>query len=288
MVFQSILENHSITSAAEVLGLTQSCVSKQLKALREHFGDELFVRTGDGMVATSKALTLAPQITTLIDDFESLSGEGNFSPHKIERNFTISTSDEIQHFLLPRLIKKIEEDSPKSRITFRTLNRDYTVKQLESGSVDLVVTLNWHTPEHLKQKRLFSDDFVCLHRKDHPLVNEGLTLENYLSARHMMVSPLGTSIGPIDEILESYGHKRFVSVACPYFMQAADALKNSDLIVTLQRKTCLELVQVHPLMISELPITVNPVNYFMFWHKRYDKDSTNCWLRDIILEILYE
>lgn len=288
LVFQTILDDHSITGAAEILGLTQSTVSKQLKLLRGYFGDELFVRTANGMVATSKALALAPQITTLINDFEALHGEGAFNPQKIERNFVISTTDEIQHFLLPDLVKRIEKESPNSRIIFRTLVRDYAAKQLESGNVDLVVTLNWHVPEHLKQKRLFTDDFVCIHRTDHPLTTPELTLDNYLSARHMMVSPLGTAAGPIDEVLDSYGHTRFVSLACPYFMQVADALKDSDLLLTLQRRACRELIKAHPLEISELPILVNPVNYFMFWHKRYDRDSTNCWLREIIWELLHK
>ena len=287
MVFHAILSNGSITAAAEVLGLTQSGVSKQLKFLRDYFDDELFVRTGSGMVATGKALMLAPQISTLIDDFESLRGESKFNPKEVERNFVISTSDEIQHYLLPQLVNRIEQESPKSRIIFRALERDYAAKQLESGSVDLVITLNWHIPEHLKQRRLFTDNFVCIHRQGHPLTGGEFTIEQYLSAKHMMVSPLGTAIGPIDEILDSYGHKRVVSLASPYFMQVADALKCSDLILTLQRRACLELVKEHPLVIRELPISVNSINYFLFWHKRYNKDSTNCWLRKIIYEILY-
>ena len=288
VVFQTILESRSITAAAELLGFTQSAVSKQLKLLREHFGDELFVRTGDGMVATSKALAIAPQINALINGFETLSGEGSFSPDKIERDFILETTDEIQHFLLPRLVKYIEQESPKSRIIFRALDRDYAAKQLESGSVDLVVTLNWHIPEHFKQKKLFSDDFVCIHRVDHPLAANKLTLEAYLSARHMMVSPLGTGSGPVDEALGALGYKRFVSLACPYFMQVADALKESDLILTQQRRACLQLVENHPLMISELPVPLNPVNYFMFWHKRFDKDSSNRWLRDIVWKLLHQ
>ena len=93
LVFQSIMDSHSITAAAEGLGLTQSTVSKQLKLLREYFGDDLFVRTANGMVATSKALTLSPQISTLINNFEALHGESAFNPKKMERNFIVSTTD---------------------------------------------------------------------------------------------------------------------------------------------------------------------------------------------------
>jgi DNA-binding transcriptional LysR family regulator len=286
MVFHAILSNGSITAAAEALGVTQSSVSKQLKNLRECFGDELFVRSGRGMAATSKALAIAPQVSDLINSFEALSGEIEFDPWEIERDFVISTTDEIQHFLLSKLVSRITAESPKSRIIFKALDRDYAAKQLESGSVDLAITLNWHVPEHLMQKRLFSDDFVVLHREGHPLQGKKLTLKRYLSAAHMMVSPLGNVFGPIDEILNSYGQRRFVSLAVPYFMQVADALLDSDMLLTLQRRACEDLVSKHALAISELPLRTRPINYYLFWHKRYDKDSTNQWLRQVCYEIL--
>lgn len=285
-MFDAILSNGSITSAADALGITQSTVSKQLKSLRQYFGDELFVRSGRGVVATSKALSIAPQISNLINDFEALNGEIEFDPGEIERDFVISTSDEIQHILLPQILPQIAAESPKSRLILKTLDRNYAAKQLESGSVDLAITLNWHVPEHLKQMRLFSDEFVVLFRKGHPLQGKNLSLKQYLSASHMMVSPLGNAFGPIDEILASYGHKRFVNLVQPYFMQVADALTDSDLILTLQKRACIELMKKHPLAITELPLKVPPISYFLFWHKRYDKDSSNRWLRQVCSDIL--
>ena len=285
-VFQAILESRSITAAAESLGVSQSKVSKQLKLMRAWFGDELFVRTGSGMEATSKAEALAPKVKELIHQFELLNTETQFDPLDIERNLVISTTDEVEHFLLPTLIRRIETDSPQSRIIFKVLERDYAAKQLELGNVDLVITPDWHIPEHLKQKRVYTDDFVVLFRKGHALEKQKLELEDYLSARHLMVSPLGTVVGPIDEVLASRDQRRTVSVATPYFINVAEALLSSDLMLSIQRRAATELVKKHPLVQNELPIKVPPVNYFLFWHKRYDKDSVNCWLRKIIHEIL--
>ena len=59
-MFDAILSNGSITAASEALGISQSSVSKQLKNLRHYFADELFVRSGQGMAATSKALVQYP------------------------------------------------------------------------------------------------------------------------------------------------------------------------------------------------------------------------------------
>lgn len=287
IVFDAILSNGSITAAADALGVTQSSVSKQLKSLRNYFGDELFVRSGRGMAATTKALSIAPQVSALIASFEALSGEIEFDSREIARDFVISTTDEVQHFLLPRLFERISVESPQSRIIFKVLERDYAARQLESGTVDLAITPDWHVPEHLKQKRLFSDNFAVIHRDGHPLQEKRLTLKRYLAATHLMVSPLGTAFGPIDEILASEGKRRFVGLSIPYFMQVADALCNSDLLLTLQRRPSEELVKRHPLVITELPIKTRPVNYYLFWHKRYDKDSTNRWLRQLCDEILH-
>ncbi len=286
MVFHAILSNGSLTSAAEALGVTQSSVSKQLRNLRQYFGDDLFVRSGYGMAATNKALSIAPQISNLINSFEALNGEINFDPGYIERDFVISTTDEIQHFLLPELITRIAADSPKSRVIFKVLESHHAAKQLESGSIDLAITLNRNVPDHLKQKRLFSDDFVVIYREGHPLRDKKLTLKQYLSASHMMVSSIGNAPGPIDEILNSQGCKRILTLVVPYFMQVADALTGSDLILTLQRRTCEELMKNHPLSITEFPLKAPPINYYMFWHKRYDKDSTNRWLRQVCCDVL--
>lgn len=125
----------------------------------------------------------------------------------------------------------------------------------------MAITLKWHVPEHLEQKRLFSDEFVVIHRQGHPFQGNKVTLKKYLSAAHMMVSPLGDVFGPIDEILSSFGHSRTVKLVVPYFMQVADALLQSDLLLTLQPRTCEELMKSYPLAISDLPLKVRPVNY---------------------------
>ena len=284
--FHAILSNGSISAAAEALGISQSAVSKQLKTLREYFGDELFVRSGRGMAATNRALALAPQISNLLTSFEALHGEIDFDPSNLERDFVISTTDEIQHVLLNQLIAQIGPASPGSRIIFRVLDRDHAAKQLESGSVDIAISPNWRVPEHLHQKRLFSDDFVVLFREGHPLQDRTLTLKRYLDASHMMVSPVGNTSGPIDELLHANGQDRFVSLTTPYFMQVADALCGSDLILTLQRKTCETLVSKYPLVTAEVPLRLQAVHYYLYWHKRYDKDSSNRWLRQVCCDIL--
>ena len=58
----SIYTEGSLTKAAEVVGITQPAVSNALSRLREKFDDELFVRTGSGMVPTQKTENIIKDI----------------------------------------------------------------------------------------------------------------------------------------------------------------------------------------------------------------------------------
>jgi DNA-binding transcriptional LysR family regulator len=56
VVFDEISKLHSLTLAANSLGITQSAISKSLQRLRHELGDTLFVRTQKGMEATPRAV----------------------------------------------------------------------------------------------------------------------------------------------------------------------------------------------------------------------------------------
>ena len=54
VILNAIYTEGSLTKAAEVVGITQPAVSNALSRLRERFDDDLFIRTGSGMVPTQK------------------------------------------------------------------------------------------------------------------------------------------------------------------------------------------------------------------------------------------
>jgi LysR family transcriptional regulator, regulator of gene expression of beta-lactamase len=67
--FESAARHLSFTAAADELGVTQSAISHQIKALEDRLGIALFRRTSRGLVVTDEALALAP---TLTDSFERI------------------------------------------------------------------------------------------------------------------------------------------------------------------------------------------------------------------------
>lgn len=65
-VLDALFSQGSVSGAARTLGLTQPGVSIALRRLRDHFGDDLFVRQGGAMVPTALAEGLRePVLRTL-------------------------------------------------------------------------------------------------------------------------------------------------------------------------------------------------------------------------------
>lgn len=82
--FLVILEEGSVTKAAERLGVTQSSVSHSLGRLRTFVNDPLFVRSGQLFLPTERALSLKEPVQVVLDGIESLTHERTFDPNSEE------------------------------------------------------------------------------------------------------------------------------------------------------------------------------------------------------------
>ena len=201
-------------------------------------------------------------------------------------SFTIATTSEINQSLAAQLLNKLSVLAPQLRITLINLSSDYSIRELESGKVDLVISVNWHAPEQLMQKRLFSDTFVCLMDQLNPLATSELTLQNYAQAMHIMVAPLGKDRGYIDEYLSEKNLQRQVRLSVPDFAQLQPLLSNTGHIVTLPSQVAQTMLNRDGLIIKELPFRAPKFDYYLFWHRRYTNENRNRWVRELIYELL--
>ena len=283
--FKAIYESGSLTAAAKNLGVTQSAVSKQLQKLRDWFGDELFVRTTAGMEPTSKAAQIIVNVETILQQVMQLTEPDSFKPEQLKGVFTVVTTSEISQRLAPSLLAVLRTEAPSLRVVIKSLTSDYAARELETGKVGLVISVNWHAPEQLIQKRLFSDRFVCVMNRKHPLAAKRLTLANYTASDHILVAPLGQQRGFIDDQLALKNRFRRVRLSVPDFAQLNAQLLDEHHILTVPHRIALQLKQTMPIVMKSLPFAVPGFDYYMFWHKRYQQESAHRWLREKIAEI---
>lgn len=293
-VFEALMRERSVTRAAARLGLSQPATSAALRRLRAIADDPLFTRTGRGLHPTARALQMAGPVgdalTSLRDSFR---GPEAFDPATATRSFTVMMSD-IGEIIYPaRLIARIRRDAPGVRVFVRPLAHAVLAEELERGTVDLALGYIAGLPPSILAQRLFDEEFVCAARRDHPRVRAPLTLDRYLEEQHLLVARSGggetPAARPLDGAvvarLAAMGVERRVAMSMPHFLPAPIVVGATDLLLTLPRQLG-EVFREHArLALLPLPFDVPMFTVSAFWHRRFDADPGNRWLRGTIAEL---
>ena len=111
-----LLEECSVSRAADRLSITQPAMSKTLGRLRETFDDPLFVRSKRGIQPTPRALGLAGELKSLLGQVDGLLDAGEFTPAAFKGEITLAISEYVGFTLLPPLSARLQSSAPRLRL----------------------------------------------------------------------------------------------------------------------------------------------------------------------------
>lgn len=287
-VFDAVLRDRSVTSAAKHLGLTQPAVSNALARLRAQFEDALFVRTPTGMDATPFARELSEPVRQALALLESAMAHGpGFDPATSTRAFRFYMSDLGQIEFLPPLVERAQRVAPGVRLEAVSLEVEDIGDALAAGALDLAVGFLPALGPPIRRQPLFRDPYVCLMRADHPAIGGKLTKKQFLAASHALVSYKGGH-RVIEEALERAGLARKIALRVPHFTVVPMVLERSDLILILPTKVARVYERQGRFKFLPPPVPIPPADVAAHWHERFERDPGNRWLREMIMELFTE
>ena len=153
----AVVEAGSVTGAAQRLGVTQSAVSHLLDKLRAITGDPLFVKSGRGIVATSRAEALAVQARELLSSMERFAQPGAFDPARWQTTFTVAANDFQRDVLLPPLMARLRAVAPG--VALRVIHSAIpSLDMLRHEHCQLAISPRPPDGADILQKRLFEDE----------------------------------------------------------------------------------------------------------------------------------
>lgn len=285
VVLHTVLETQNVTAAARRLNMSQPAVSRALVRLRSVFSDPLFVKGAKGVIPTPRAKTLQGPMKVLLAELGQVLGEARFEPATSTRVFTIATTDYGALAVLSPIVGRLLREAPTIRLDIVSLSPT-TFRDLGSPELDLALYSDDHTPVPLLSKALFDESYTSLVRTGHPAsAPEQLSMEVFLSHRHILVTIGGDDFGVVDAALAELGHSREIAVTLPYFSTAALIAAQSDLLLTLPSRVAQAFDGTHDLTIVRPPIEIERFGYRLLWHARTDADQGCRWLRNRISEL---
>ncbi len=286
VILNAIYTEGSLTKAAQVVGITQPAVSNALSRLRDKFNDDLFVRTGSGMVPTQKTENMILDIQnalTLIQ--QSVNEPDTFDPATSERNFKLSLGDISESRVLPFIMKEIYEGAPNISLGSYAYKRTDQVHALSTNNLDFVVDPVIPNSNEINSSKVFEDDFVAIHRDGHNISKiKNITIEDIVKEKHLHVSRRKMGVHLIDMELDKIGLQRNVALRCQHFLIAPPIIKSTDLILMATRS----FAKRNNLSFVEIPIEIPSMEYFLIWHKSDEGDGGHIWMKDLITRAFKE
>ncbi len=279
-----LLAESNVTRAAQRLHLSPSAMSRALARLRDATGDPLLVRAGRALVPTPRALELRDRVRQLVQEAQAVLGPAEAcGPDRLERSFTLRTSDGFVENFGPALITRIGREAPGVRLCF-VQKPDRESKSLREAAVDLETGVVGATlgPE-LRAQALFRDQFIGVVHEGHALAKGKITAARYAQGRHVLVSRRGLDKGPIDDALALLGLQRQISTTVGGFASALALARATELIASVPERHCGTLRG--GMFSFTLPVVLPEITVSLLWHPRYQADPAHQWLRNCVREV---
>jgi DNA-binding transcriptional LysR family regulator len=276
-----LLSEHNVTRAAQRLNLSQPSVSVHLAKLREAFGDPLLLPGPRGMLPTAKADELREPLRLALAGLAAAVAPARpFNPAEARHTWRIAATDYSESTVLLPALSGLRSAAPGTRLAILESVPVRLARQAEQGEIDLAFHTSEGAPSGLRQQALFTEHYVLVGRAAHPRLKKRLSLAQFCTLEHVIVSPDGGGFhGVTDEVLAAAGLTRRVVLSVPHFLFLRSVLTRTDLVAMLPSRL---LQDMGGLQAVEPPVAVPGFEMAMFWHERCHRDPAHQWLREHI------
>ncbi len=274
-----LLEERSVSLAADRLCLSQSATSSALGRLRDYFKDELLVLKGRQMVLTPRAEELVEPVRAVLEQVRTtIAIPPEFDPATCDRQIRIMASDYATEVLLADVLLHLSRIAPHIHFEIQAMASE-PVDSLERGQIDLLMTVDFLLSTDHPSEILFQDDYLVVGDAANPALAGPLTQEGYFNLAHV-TTRFGKSRMPAfeDWFLRRQKQARRVEVVAPSFLSLPGLVIGTDRVATMHRKLAERAIRQLPLVARELPFDIPPIRQGVQWHLSRKHDEVIQWV----------
>ncbi|MGR5092387.1 LysR family transcriptional regulator [Vibrio maritimus] len=282
-------QERNMRKASERLFVSQPAVSKALQRLRDHFDDELFVKTHHGLRATEKANQLAESISPLMDELASAVNHSNeFDPAELDVTLKIAISPFLLSGIAKDLFKAIRLEAPNVQVQLLNWSKS-TIQDIVNNDIHL--GLNYtigHAPKELVQKKITEDTFKGYVRADHPIEKDYLEIDDGVDFEiaTLVAADWNSNQSITEKMIKMRGHEANIVFRSELPSAIIDIVKNSDILFPGSSFLNLDTHPgLRPLNIYFGKVTVDS-DINAIYHYKNRNNATTLWLRSLVKNVL--
>lgn len=240
-----VVEQGSITAAAELMMYTPSAVSQQLRKLEQEVGQPLLTRRSRGVVPTEAGQVLADHARKIVRQMQAAQSDLDQIAGLKRGSLTIGTFPTLAGSFLPTVIRVFKKRYPAIGLSVRSARFDELVGDLESGVTGLC--LLWDYPwnpfhdDAIRVTEVFRESTVILVARGHRLADQEQVTMEELRHESWIVR---AEAHPVVEVLQRSAHEAGFEPTIGFLAndyQEAQAMVSVGMGVAMVPKTAVAL-----------------------------------------------
>ncbi|MBC7920693.1 MAG: LysR family transcriptional regulator [Ferruginibacter sp.] len=225
--FMEVARLLSFTKAGQALYISQSAISKQVKALEEFYKTGLFERhrsnvslTPAGRLLYQKLLVAKQLQQEFYQEFQALVAE--FYP---QVSMVIGASTTISLYVLPPVLSAYLQKNPTAGLTLKNRNSENILKALLDHEIDLGVVEGIHKVSQVTYTPFLTDEVVAVCSPRSTLQKRQWTVEDLYQIPLAIREPGSGTLAVLEQALAEK-HVKLLDLPIKIRLGGTEALKN--------------------------------------------------------------
>lgn len=275
---QAILEEVSVTQAAQCVNVSQSAMSHTLKRLRRLLGDPLLVRHGNVYQLTRRAEELREPLRAILQQTEVLFADTSFDPATDARTVTVAMTSSTARVVGKRLLQLIAHRAPYLKVNI-TVALDGPEGHFARDGVDVQLLSSIYQTAH-PRRRLYDDAWVVIAGTSE--LTESSVLDLLASRPHVMFESGAISL-PY-EMLRSHGIHSDVRVRVKDTLLVPELVAGTQYVAIHRSAPLRQLPSGMALWSVPFPFDLGTLSVDIVWNPWRQDPQLQRWFEALLLE----
>ncbi|GDY25235.1 LysR family transcriptional regulator [Agarivorans sp. Toyoura001] len=288
-VFVILAQELNTRRTAERMNVSQPAISRSLQKLREHFGDELFVRAQHGLIATPKAEQLSLSLPSILAELANVVDHHNdFNPAELEGLIKVAMHPMLLASVAKRLFVVLQQHAPELRLQVATWGAD-TCELIQRGQIDFgLCLLPVEGSKELVQRRLWRQPIYVYAKEGHPIEGNTVSPQDFAKYSTALIHVPGWSAArsEAEKFLANHGVEITIGFRSELPGSILDVLRVSDFMypsVTYYPPEDIPGIKRFELGEDFLDLAVKYDTGYVF-HYRNRQNPLYMWLQEVLVE----
>jgi len=276
LALDALLQTGSVTGAARRMNVSPPAMSHTLSRLRLAVGDPLFVRAGNRLVPTPRALAMRDRVSRAATEIGALlRPDLPLDIATLERTFIIRASDAMIVTVGQALDALVRKEAPGVALHL------VGVLLAEAREVDLDIGVQYGIAPDQRIQTLDHEEMVPVVRKAHPLAKRRVASARLSAMEHIAVA---SQRAKLEELTKPRRGRswRPPSRIVPSFLAAAALVRASDAYTVIPSRLAATILDAFGLCRLSVTGPATRVAIAQAWSPRFDNDPGHIWLRGCV------